>query len=311
MPDWGSAGTGAAGGAAAGAALGPWGAAAGGLIGGAYGLLKGGGGGPATPANTPDWMLPGQLQDQKQQQLAAAATQGAQIKNTLMGLATGQNRQAPQIGGTQFAVDPTGRQGLIDTAGRLSGIASGQQMGAGELAVNRQLGQGLAQQTAAARMARGANAAIAARNAMRNQADMTLQGAGLAGQSRLQDQQAANQQLGQLYGGLYGQDAQVAAQNAQLGQQTQLANQQAALQQQGMNDALQMQALGQLLGWDQQTINAHLAAIQQQRANQEGPNVGASLLQGAGQLLPLVAQLLKGQGGGAAPDPNGLMKPGA
>lgn len=164
--------------------------------------------------------------------------------------------QAPTVQGAQL--DPRqlsqSRAGAYGVANRLGNIATGQQAGAGELAVNRQLGQATAQQTAAARMAHGANAALAYRNAQRNQADLGLQGAGMAAQAQMQDQAAANQQLGQMYGQLYGQDVAVAGQNANLGQQASLANQQAALQ----SRALQIQALGQQLGWSQAQIDEQL-----------------------------------------------------
>lgn len=321
MPDqWGSAATGAASGAAAGAALGPWGAAAGGLAGGLYGLATGGQTGHTHFWDVVGKVPPDQWAAHQAELEKGPVPAGTQLANdTLARLATtAQQRQAPQIGGMQLDLGQANqsRQGVLDTAARLGGIASGQQAGAGELAVNRQLGMALAQQTAAARMAHGANAAIAARNAMRNQADAGLQGAGLAAQSRMQDQGQANAQLGSLYGNLYGQDAGVAAQNAQLGQSAQLANLQAAMQQSGMNDAMQLQALGQMLGWDQQTINAHLAAIQQQQVDQNKPNIGASLLQNGGALLGLYGALRGKPGGPPSPatggvfDPDGLMKPG-
>lgn len=310
MPNWGAAGQGAASGAAVGTAIAPgWGTAIGAAAGGLYGLL-GGGGGPATLANTPDWMLTQPLLDQKKQQAAAAAANGDQIKSTLMNLATNtQARQAPQIGGSQFTVDPTGRQGLIDTTGRLGAIAAGTQQGAGEMAVNAQLGRANAAQIAAARASRGANAALAYRNAMRNTADLGLAGAGQAGAARLQDQAAANQQLGGMFANLYGQDAGVAAQNAQLAQAAQIANQQASIQSRAQNDAMQIQALGQLLGWDQQTINAHLAAIQQQRANAEQPNVLANLGQAAGTYMQLKGMGAFGgnAGPGSAPAAGGSL----
>lgn len=186
---------------------------------------------------------------------AAPVAQAAQLGAPYQ-LATGQIDQS--------------RGGMMGVANRLGAIAGGQQAGAGELAVNRQLGQATAAQMSAARMAHGANAALAYRNAARNTADMGLQGAGMAAQAQMQDQASANQQLGGLYGSMYGQDASVAAQNAQLGQQallqqgafqqqTNLANQGAQLSQQQMNDAYQIQALGQQLGWDQARIQAELA----------------------------------------------------
>jgi hypothetical protein len=124
-------------------------------------------------------------------------------------------------------------------------------------------------------------------------ADLGLQGAGAAAQAQMQDQAEANRQLGSLYGNLYSQDATVAGQNAQLGQAAQLANQQAALQQQQMNDAMQIQALGQMLGWSQDQINAYMAQTQKMQAQNAAPNFGASLLQGGGNMLAL-SGLFKG-----------------
>lgn len=196
---------------------------------------------------------------------------------------TAGNRAAPQITGAQL--DPTqmgqSRAGLFGVANRLGAIAGGQALGAGEMAVNRQIGQATAAQMAGARSAHGANAALAYRNAMRNTADIGLAGAGQAAQAQLADQAAANQQLGSIYGSAYGQDASVAAQNAQLGQGAQIANQGATLQQRQMNDALQIQALGQMLGWDQATINAQIAKA---NANAQDKGILGGALQTAGQI---------------------------
>jgi hypothetical protein len=176
------------------------------------------------------------------------------------------------------------RGGMLGVANRLQGVATGQQAGAGELAVNRQLGQANAAQQAMARMARGPGSALAYRTAARNTMDNGLAGAGMAAQAQMADQQAANQQLGQAYGTLLGSDVTQAGQNAQLSQQamlqqgamdqqttlanaqagnaTAIANLQAQLAQTGMNDQQQIQALGQMLGWDQATINAQLQRAQ-------------------------------------------------
>lgn len=207
-----------------------------------------------------------------------------QYKN-MLGQAT------PTVAGAQLnpAQMAQSRQGMLDVAGRLGSIANGTQQGAGEMAVNAQLGRATAAQTAAARMARGANAALASRNAMRNTADLGLAGAGQAAQARMQDQQGANAQLGQLFGNMYGQDAGVAAQNAQLAQGASMANQQAQLQQQ----AQRIQTLGAMLGWDQATINAQIAqanaAIAQQQTNQTEPNFLSNLMKGGGQLATFAA----------------------
>lgn len=213
--------------------------------------------------------------DSKPQQYDAATAQLGQMAAGAQGRAA-PVAQAAQLGAA-YQLAPgqmnESRAGAMGVANRLGAVATGQQAGAGELAINRQLGAANAAQISAARGARGAQSAIAYRNAMRNQMDMGLQGAGLAAGAQMQDQQAANAQLGGLYQGLYGQDAGVAAQNAQLGQQvalqqgafnqqTGLANQAAQLQQQQMNDAMQITALGQQLGWDQARIQAEIAKAQ-------------------------------------------------
>lgn len=272
MPNYSAGATGALSGAATGAAVGSVvpgigtavGAIGGGIIGGLGGLFSGGGDQPPPPPPNP---------------IAQAALGGI--------VGSAQGRAAPSMYGAQFGVDQTGRQGILDTTGRLGAIAAGTQQGAGEMAVNAQVGRANAAQMAAARASRGANAALAFRNAQRNQADIGLAGAGQAGAARLQDQAAANQQLGGLFSNLYGQDAGVAAQNAQLAQAAQQANLQAALQQRQMNDAYQIQALGQMQGWSQQQINAYLAQLQQQQIDLNKPNLMGNLLQGGGALLAL------------------------
>jgi hypothetical protein len=191
--------------------------------------------------------------------------------------------------GANGQIDPQ----LMATAGRLGQIATGQQKGAGELAVDRQVSQATAQQQAAARMARGANAALAARNAARNTVDLGVAGAGQASMAQLNDASAANQQLGALLSGMRGQNIDVASQNAQLGQQMNLANagfgQQAALanqgasmQQQQMNQNYQLGLLAQLLGVDTATLQAQLA-----KANVAAGDQGhlAALLQTGGSAV--------------------------
>lgn len=211
---------------------------------------------------------------------------------------TAQGRAAPTM--TAAQLDPTNmnqsRAGLFDTAGRLSAIASGTQAGAGELAVNRQVGQAAASQHSMAMMARGAGSALAGRNAARNTMDIGLGGAGAAAQAQMQDQQAANQQLGSIYGQAYGQDANVAGQNAQLQQGAAQANMGAQLTQTQMNDSRQIQALGQQLGWDQAKINAELA-----KAGIAATDKGIlpGLLQGAAQAG--ITYATGGIGKGAAP----------
>jgi hypothetical protein len=217
--------------------------------------------------------------------------------NALGQLATNAaNQQAPQLATGQM---DQSRGGLMGTANRLGAIASGQQAGAGEMAVNRQVGQATAAQTAAARMAQGANAALAARNAARNTANIGLQGAGQAQQAAASDQMTANGQLGQIYGQMYGQDANVAAQNANLQQQ-----------QTAQNTAAQIQAYGQQLGWDQATINAQ---IQKAQVAASDKGIIGGLVSGGGQALAAYATgglsglgQMAASGGGNKFNPDGL-----
>lgn len=198
-------------------------------------------------------------------------------------------RAAPQMGGTQLAGGPQdqSRQGMMDLTGRLGAVASGQQAGAGELAVNRQIGQAAAAQQSAARSARGANAALAARNAARNQSDISLAGAGQAATAQMQDQQAANAQLGQTFGQMRQGDIDFAGQNAQLGQQAQIENMRAQLAQTGMNDQQQIAAMAQMLGWDQARSAAELQKIQIKQGGKDNRN--AQLLQAAGTAATIAA----------------------
>lgn len=234
--------------------------------------------------------------DSKPRQYDAATQQLGEMASTAQG------RAAPVFSAAQLDMGPQGqsRQGMMDVAGRLGGIANGMTPGAGELAVNRQLSAAQAAQNSAARMARGANSALVYRNAMRNQADMGLAGAGQAAAAQMQDQTAANQQLTSLYGTMRGQDIGVAGENAQLTQQANMANQGAQLTQQQMNDARQIQALGQQLGWDQARINAELAKAGI-AMNDKGILPG--LIQGGGQALAAYATggMSAAGAGGAAP----------
>lgn len=228
----------------------------------------------------------------KPQQYDYATGQLGQIASSAAG------RAAPTITGSHLDASNLNqsRAGLYGVAGNLGAIASGQQQGAGEIAVNRGVGQATAAQTAAARAAHGANAALAFRNAQRNTADIGLAGAGQAAQARAQDQQAANAQLGQIYANAYGQDTSVAQANATLAQQAALANQSAQLQQTSLNDAARIQALGQLLGWDQTTINAQ---IQKAQVNAQDKGILGGVLQTAGQIGS--SYFAGGFGGGGAP----------
>ncbi|MGN6107230.1 MAG: hypothetical protein ACTHU0_19135 [Kofleriaceae bacterium] len=219
------------------------------------------------------------------------------LRNQVSGLG---GREAPRAQAAQLgsAAQLNGgpqdqvRQQQQQAVGHLQGIMSGQQAGAGELAVNRQVGQAGAAQQAAARMARGANAALAARNAARNTADIGLGGAQQASIAQMQDQANATGQLAGILGTMRGQDLDLAGQNAQLAQQrmlqqgqfnqqANLANQQAALAQTGMNDQAQMGYLAQLLGMDQAQFAAELA---KRGLAQQDKGVFPGLLQAGGQV---------------------------
>lgn len=156
------------------------------------------------------------------------------------------NQQAPQLNGAQQAQF---RQMQMQQAQQLQGVASGQQQGAGELAVQRQVANAQAAQQAQAAMARGgANAGLAMRNAASQQAGIGLSGAGQAQQAALTDQQTAQGQLTNALGQGRTQDLSLAGQNANLTQQQYAQNNQANLG-----------YLQGLSGMDQGQLNAQAA----------------------------------------------------
>lgn len=211
-----------------------------------------------------------------------------------------QGRQAPtanayQLGAAaQLAGGPQDqfRQQQMGLMAQMAGVAGGQQAGAGELAVRRQANQAAAQQMGAMNMARGANAASAARAAATNIGQLGTNAAGMASQQALADQMNARGQLAGLLQGARGQDLDMASQNAQLlqqrnlmqgqfGQQTNLANQAAALQQRGMNDQYGLGLMGQYLATSDAELRARMA-----RAGMMAPDGGmfGDLLQAGGTL---------------------------
>lgn len=268
---------------------------------------------------TPGYVgTPGSVNPSAPDQAAAAARQGAppasvlpradQIVNYAQGqLDTIGGRQAPQAGRTMVGAVNTGQGARLDPRGQaqfrnaqlqtldnLQGIATGQQAGAGELAVQRQGLRALAQQQGMARMARGGNSAMAARAAARTGGEIGLNVAGQAQQAALQDQASANAQIAGLATQGRGQDLDMASQNAQLGQQmnlanlsaqnqqifqqagldqaTSLANMQARLAQTGMNDTAQLAYLSQIFGVSQAEMQGRLAEEQikmQKKANSQ------------------------------------------
>lgn len=183
------------------------------------------------------------------------------------------NRQAPTMN-TGQSDQARGQQGQL--ASMLFGQATGATPGAGEMAVNRQVGQAQAAQTSNAMMGRGAGAGMIARNAARASADLGINGAGMAAQAQMQDQQNAQGQLAGLLGAMRGQDINVAG-----------ANQAAQMQQQQM----QLASLAQMLGVD-------VAALQQDMARR------GLQMQDKG-MLPTLLQTAGGIGAAYAGAPSG------
>lgn len=236
---------GAAAGAAMGAPLGPVGAGVGGVLGGLYGYFS-----SPKPGDTPTLQKAPATADYQRQYLKDMLGRGAPMMNA------GQSDQA------------RGQQQQL--AQMLFQQASGQRQGAGELAVQRQAGNAMANNTSAAQMSRGANAAMAGRNAMRANSELGVNAAGQAGIAQLQDQQSAQNQLGGLLGATRGQDIQTAGAN----QQAQMGQQQ-----------IQLQGLSQMLGVDQAELgqsNAQ-AAAQQAEAQRRAQEM-AALMQAGGQI---------------------------
>lgn len=206
--------------------------------------------------------------------------QGAdQLRSYAMGQLGGvQGRQAPNATAQQLAAaaqlsggpQDQVRGRMMSLADQMGAVAGGQQAGAGELAVRRQANQAAANQFAQMNMARGGNAAGAARAAARQLGDLGTNASGMASTAALNDQTNARGQLAGLLGNTRGQDLDFAGQNAQLlqqrnlmqgqfGQQTSLANQQAALQQRGMNDQYGLGLMGQYANLSQAELQARMA----------------------------------------------------
>lgn len=150
---------------------------------------------------------------------------------------------------------------------QLQGVASGQQQGAGELAVQRQVQNALAGQQSMAAMNRGAGAGMGNLSAARNSAAIGLSGAGQSQQAALQDQQTAQGQLSTAFG----------QQN-----QMQLANLNAQLQAMGMNDQARLGYLSQFGQMDANQLNAQMGAYS---AGQQNKGIAGALISSGGQAL--------------------------
>ena len=160
-------------------------------------------------------------------------------------LGTVGDRPAPTFNSLDAARARADQTALV---AQLRQIAAGDRAGAGEMAVNRQMGQAQAAQQAQAQASRGSNAALAARTAARNTSQLGTTGAGMAAGAQMQDQSNAMGQLSGVLNGMRGQDIAI-------GQ----GNQNANLQQTQMNQSAQLGYLAQLLGIDQVALQQDLA----------------------------------------------------
>jgi hypothetical protein len=267
---------GALGGAATGAAIGSvvpgWGtvigAGIGGLVGGAAGWFGGGDKGKK----------PMQYQDRDQMQalIRGGSGEGGDAGYWAQDVT---HFQAPQVAASGLKMwDDPFRRAQLQQMGQLQGIASGQQQGAGELAVQRQAQQALAAQQAQARMARGGNAALAYRNAAGQSAAIGSSAAGAARQAALQDQMNAQGLLSGLSAQGRGADINVSGQNANLEQQANIQNAGLAQQNQVINSGNYMGLLSQL-----NQMNGNQLAASAGQPSQ--PGLGAQLLSTGGQAL--------------------------
>lgn len=227
------------------------------------------------------------------------------------GIGDARGRQAPQAGRTTIGQVVMGQgpnmaqlndvrareMALADSLGR---VASGQEMGAGELAARRAGTAATSQAIGAGMMARGPGAAGGARAAARAAAQIGLGTAGNAAGAALSDQSAARGQLAQVLGQTGGRDLGVAGlgqqlnlanmdaanrrvfEQAGLDQATTLANMQARLQTMGMNDAAILGYLGQITGMNAAELQARLA--QEQASMSQGGLLG-TVLSAGGQIL--------------------------
>lgn len=189
MVDWGAGAGGAASGAAAGSVLGPWGAAAGGLVGGAIGLFSGG--------------------DDAAQQAEA------ERKKLLYAQALSAGALADRSTSNYLRYGQQGQQALDYLQGQVQG-----QNSVSALQLQQALQQNQAAQQSMAAGASPRNAAMAARTAMINSANLGAGAAGQAALAGLQERNAANQAYGSLLGTLRGQDQATAVgsrQNAMMG----------------------------------------------------------------------------------------------
>lgn len=166
--------------------------------------------------------------------------------------------------GDGYANQDAIRQRQLQTADRLTAMMNGQQAGAGELAVQRQANRNAAQQMGMAANARGGDAALMQREAMRNVGNIGTDAAGQAQIAAMQDQQMAAGQLGQVLGAARGQDlqAQQEREAAKLAYMQQvLGLSQAEIDARRQYDALRLQQNLGLAGIDTSGYGAQLMGL--------------------------------------------------
>lgn len=155
------------------------------------------------------------------------------------------------------------RNAQMSQLNQLQGIMSGQQQGAGELAVQRQYQNQLAAQQSAARMARGPMAGLAMQGARDQMAGAGINAMGMGQQAALGDQMAAHGMAANVSQAGRGQDM----------QHTQ------------MDDAQRLAYLQQLTGMNAAELQAQVGAMQ--AANAKPSGLGSAL----SSIAPIVAAL--------------------
>lgn len=225
----------------------------------------------------------------------------------LAGAAGAQGRQSAQTQAAQINMAPQGqfRDQQTALANALMAQSRGEGPSLAQMQLQRATDTNLANALAMAASQRGSQSLGAGRNAAMQRAAMQQQAAADSGMLRLQEQQAAQNMLGQVLSGARGQDIGLAQGQAGLDQQTNLANLQADMQQRGMNDAMTQFYTGQGNQMDlaQAGLNVDLQKLLTQRSmGQEG--LGLQAYEGAGQrrqdMFKTGSNILGGLGQGAA-----------
>lgn len=205
----------------------------------------------------------------------------AQIDQYIQQGMAGANQAAPQVGPMSADQQAQFRQMQMLQAQQLQGVASGQQQGAGELAVQRQMQNAQAAQQAMARMNRGNNAGAGYLGAARNTAGIGISGAGMGQQAAMSDQMNAQGMLTSALGQGRSQDIGLRGQDIGIAQ----GNQNAQMQQYGLNTQRGLGYLGQQTGMDQSQLAAALAQYQTQKQTQQV--MQGSSMNAAGGLLAM------------------------